>query len=59
MNVTRWVYCMNVLFDKLMGLCYGLFPMHDVLVSTLLAICNSHVLHVESVLPCLKALGGI
>jgi len=29
---------MNVLFDKLMGLCYGLFPMHDVMVSTLLAI---------------------
>ena len=26
MNVTRWVHCMNVLFDKLMGLCYGLFP---------------------------------
>jgi len=24
-----------------------------------LAICNSHVLHVGSVLPCLKALGGI
>jgi len=23
---------MNVLFDKLMGLCYGLFPMHDVMV---------------------------
>jgi len=35
MNVTRWVHCMNVLFDKLMGLCYGLFPMHDVMVSTL------------------------
>jgi len=50
---------MNVLFDKLMCLCYGLFPMHGVWVSTLLAICNSHVLHVESVLPCLKALGGI
>jgi len=29
---------MNVLFDKLMSLCYGLFPMHDVMVSTLLAI---------------------
>jgi len=51
---------MNVLLDKLMGLCYGtLFLMHDVVVSTLLAICNSHVLHVGSVLPCLKALGGI
>jgi len=35
------------------------FPMHDVMVSTLLAICNSHVLHVGSVLPCLKALDGI
>jgi len=23
MNVTRWVHCMNVLFDKLMGLCYA------------------------------------
>jgi len=30
---------MNILFDKLMGLCYEtLFPMHDVVVSTLLAI---------------------
>jgi len=50
MNVTRWVRCKNVLFDKLMGLCYGtLFPMHDVVVYSLLAICNSHVLHVGSV----------
>jgi len=48
-----------VLFDKLMDLCYGLFPMPDVMVYILLAICNSHVLHVESVLPCLKVLGGI
>jgi len=31
--------CMNVLFDKLMDLCYEtLFPMHDVVVCTLLAI---------------------
>jgi len=59
MNVTRWVHCMNVLFDKLMGLYYGLFPMHDVMVYILLAICNSYGLHVGSVLPCLKALGGI
>jgi len=30
---------MNVLFEKLMGLCYGiLFTMHDVMVNTLLAI---------------------
>jgi len=35
------------------------FPMRDVMVSTLLAICNSHVLHVGSVLPCLNTLGGI
>jgi len=36
--------------------CYGtLFFKYDVTVSTLLAICNSHVLHVES----LKAFGGI
>jgi len=33
--------------------------MHDVMVCILLAICNSHVLHVGSVLPCLKALGEI
>jgi len=51
MNVTRWVHCMNVLFDKLMGLCYGLFSMH-VMVYILLAICNSHGLHYGSVLPC-------
>jgi len=50
---------MNVLFDKLMCLYYGLFPMHDVMVYILLAICNYHGLHVGSVLPCLKALGGI
>ena len=66
-----WVWCyivlewmsfvgfMNVLFDKLMCLYYGLFPMHDVMVYILLAICNYHGLHVGSVLPCLKALGGI
>jgi len=48
---------MNVLFDKLMGLCYEtLFHMHDVMVCILLAICNPHVLHVRSVLPCLKTL---
>jgi len=51
---------MNVLFDKLMGLCYGtLFSMHDVIVCILLVICNPHVLHVGSVLPCLKTLVGI
>jgi len=33
--------------------------MLDVMVCILIAICNSHVLHVGSVLPCLKALGGI
>ena len=33
------VRCMNVLFEKLMGLCYEiLFTMHQVMVSTLLAI---------------------
>jgi len=32
---------------------------HDVMVRILLAICKSHVLHVESVLHCLKALGGM
>jgi len=36
-----------------------LFPVHDVMVCILLAMCNSHVLHVGSVLPCLKAFGGI
>jgi len=42
-----------------MGLCYGtLFSMFDVMVYVL-AICNSDVLHVESVLPYLKALIGI
>jgi len=41
---------MNVLFDKLIGLCYGtLFPMHDVVVCSLVAICNPHVLHAGSV----------
>jgi len=50
---------MNVLFDKLTCLCYGLFPMHDVMVYILLAICNSHGLYVGSVLSCLKNLGGI
>jgi len=33
--------------------------MHDVMVCILLTLCNSQVLHVGSVLPCLKALGGI
>ena len=33
-----------------------LFFMHDVVVSTLLAIYNSHVLHVRSVLSCSKNL---
>jgi len=60
MNLTRLVHCMNALFDKLMGLCYGTyFPMHDVMVYILLAIFNSHGLYVGSVLPCLKTLGGI
>ena len=46
---------MNVLFDKLMDLCYGtLFPMHDVVMSTLLAISNSHVLHVGECFALLK-----
>ena len=50
MNVTHWICCMNVLFDKLIGLCYGtLFPMHDVVVCSLVAICNPHVLHAGSV----------
>jgi len=50
MNVTRSVRCMNVLFDMWMSFCYGnLFPRHDVIVWILLAICNSDVLHVESV----------
>jgi len=60
MNVISWVRCLNVLFDNLMSLCYGaLFHMHVAVVSTLLAICNSHVLNVRSVLPCLKIFGGI
>jgi len=43
-----------------MGLYYGtLFPMHDMVLSTLLAIWNSHVLSVGSVLPCLKAFVGM
>jgi len=47
MNVITWVRCLNDLFDNLMSLCYGtLFLMHDVVVSTMLAICNSHVLNV-------------
>ena len=51
---------MNVLFGKLMGFCHEtLFPMHDVIVCILLAICNFHVLHVESVLPYLKSFAGI
>jgi len=33
--------------------------MHDAMVSTSLAICDSHVLNVGSVLPCLKSFGGI
>jgi len=33
--------------------------MYDVVVCILLAICDSHVVHVGSVLPCLKTLGGI
>ena len=33
--------------------------MHDVIVYILLVICNSHGLYIGSVLPCLKALGGI
>jgi len=36
-----------------------LFPMHDVMVCILLALSNSYVLHIGSVLSCLKALGGI
>jgi len=57
MNVICWVRCINVLFDKLMGLCYGtLFPMHDAVVSISLAICNSHVLNIGSVLSCWELL---
>jgi len=60
MNVISWVCCVNVLFNNVISLCYGtLFPMHDVIVCILLAICNSDVLHVESVMPGLKPLGGI
>jgi len=59
-NVISWVRLLNVLFDNLMSLCDGtLFPMHDAMVSTSLAICDSHVLNVGSVLPCLKSFGGI
>ena len=50
---------MNVLFGKLMSFDGTLFSMHNVMMCIFLAICNSHVLHVGSVLPCLKALGGI
>jgi len=32
---------------------------HDVMVSALLAIWNSHVCHIESILLCFKNLGGI
>ena len=35
------------------------FGLYDAMVCTLLVICNPHVFHVGSVLPCLKALGGI
>jgi len=60
MNVIRWIRCINILFDKLMGLCYEtLFPMHGAVVSISLAICNFHVCHIESILFCLKTLGGI
>jgi len=32
---------------------------YDVMVCIWFAISNPHVLHVENVLPCLKAIGGI
>ena len=33
LEIINRVHCTNVLFDKLMGLCYGtLFSMHDVMV---------------------------
>jgi len=59
MNVIRWVRCLNVLFGKLMGFEGNSFSMHDEMVCVLLAICNSSPMHVESVLPFLKTLGGI
>ena len=57
MNVIRWVRCLNILFGKLMGFDGTLSSMH--VVSTLLAICNSHVLDVGECFAFLKALGGI
>jgi len=53
MNVTRWIWYTNVLFDKLMGLCYEtLIPMYDVVACILLAIYKFSCVHVESGLPC-------
>jgi len=48
---THWVRCLNVLLGKLMSFCCGtLFLMYNVMVCILLAIYNSHVLPVGSVL---------
>jgi len=50
---------LNILFGKLMGFDGTVFSMHDVMVWISLVICNSDVLHVESIFPFLKTLGGI
>ena len=42
-----------------MGFDGTLFSMHDVVACILLAICILHVMHVGSILPCLKTLGEI
>jgi len=73
MNVTHWVYCMNILFDKLTGLCYGtlyfqawcggVYLLWNYCYAwcggVLLAIDNSNVLYVGSVCLAWRALGGI
>ena len=52
-----WLYTGVIYEYGLVGRLY--FFKHDVMVSALLAIWNSHVFHIESILLCLKALGGI
>jgi len=73
MNVIRWVHCLNVLFDKLTGLCYGtlyfqawcggVYLLWNYFYAwcggVLLAIGNSLVLYVGSVCLAWRALGGI
>jgi len=44
--------------DVMVCMCYGTIVMHNVVVCILLAIYNYDVVHVESVLPFLKTLGG-